>query len=190
MKSNTQTTPQEFPWWRKFDGGSFEPIKIVSKFFSPEVWPEVSRKCSLWLTVKYFLFIGLIFIETVMFLSASSDKVLLQNLKPLSISPYHVPEQNQNSVKGLTKQFSIPSSQTFALSNDINRPRSRISGPATTTTKVWYHFLYNFEHQQKKGWNYTDVSSAKGPKIYSGQKLQDSENVSGQNESSQWHWKL
>ena len=56
--------------------------------------------------------------------------VLLQNLKPLSIFPYHVPEQNRNSVKGLTKQFSIPSSQTFALSNDINRPRSRISGPS------------------------------------------------------------
>jgi len=65
-----------------------------------------------------------------MFLSTFLDKVLLQNRRPLSIFPFHIPDQNQNSVEGLTEQFSIPSSQTFVLSNDINHPRSRILRPS------------------------------------------------------------
>ena len=76
--------------------------------------------------------------------------VLLQNLKPLSISPYHVPEQNRNSVKGLTKQFSIPSSQTFALLNDINRPRSRISGPSGLLLKFGI-ISYTISSTSRKG---------------------------------------
>jgi len=70
-----------------------------------------------------------------MFLSTSLDKVLLQNLTRLSIFPFRIPEQNQNSVKELTEQFSIPSSQTFVLSYDTKGQGSQISGSSELLLK-------------------------------------------------------
>ena len=42
LNKNIPSFYSSFYSW--FDVGAFEPIKFFRKFFSPEVWPEVSRK--------------------------------------------------------------------------------------------------------------------------------------------------